>query len=359
QLEPGINPDLEIGRFLTESTTFQNLPRVAGSLEYRGAGGSMTLAVLQEYVTNQGDAWQYTLDTLGHFFESALARSREDRGAPAMEKKHVLDLMDADLPEAAGESMHKYCQDVHLLGERTAEMHLALAGAKNQPAFTPEPFTDFYRQSLYHGMLGLAGRSLRLLGQRMSHLPKEAQEDARKVLALEPQIRAGLRPIRDRKITALRIRHHGDFHLGQVLFTGKDFVIIDFEGEPARPLSERRIKRSPLRDVAGMIRSFHYASSAVLFGQVPGVIPGADSLPVLRSWARFWYQCVCAIYLRGYLERAGRAPFLPQGRDELKVLLDAFLMEKALYELGYEMNNRPDWVRIPLQGIMDLVAAHE
>jgi maltose alpha-D-glucosyltransferase/alpha-amylase len=139
-----------------------------------------------------------------------------------------------------------------------------------------------------------------------------------------------------------------------VLYTGKDFVIIDFEGEPARPLSERRIKRSPLRDVAGMLRSFHYASYAARFGQVAGVRP--EDLDALDPLARFWYLWVSVAFLKAYLGVALQAGFLPQAREDLKVLLEAHLLEKALYELAYELNNRPDWVRIPLHGMLQLLA---
>jgi maltose alpha-D-glucosyltransferase/alpha-amylase len=179
--------------------------------------------------------------------------------------------------------------------------------------------------------------------------------DVARVLELEATIRKRFRQIRDRRITAARIRCHGDYHLGQLLFTGKDFVIIDFEGEPARPLSERRIKRSPLRDVAGMLRSFHYASSAALFGQVSGIVARQDMMPTLESWARRWYLWVSSVFLKAYLQTSGSAPFLPRTREELEALLDAHLLEKAVYETAYELNNRPDWVRIPLQGILQLM----
>ena len=157
----------------------------------------------------------------------------------------------------------------------------------------------------------------------------------------------------------MRIRCHGDYHLGQVLYTGKDFFIIDFEGEPARPLSERRIKRSPLRDVAGMLRSFHYAAYAALFEQEASGVYAShpESLTVLEPWARVWYLWVSAVFLKTYLEVASKAPFLPRTREELQVMLDAYLLEKAVYELGYELNSRPDWIRIPLQGISQLLDA--
>ncbi len=158
-----------------------------------------------------------------------------------------------------------------------------------------------------------------------------------------------------RKITALRTRIHGDYHLGQVLYTGKDFVIIDFEGEPARPLTERRIKRSPLRDVAGMLRSFHYAAHTALANQVEaGVIRAEDRLG-LEPWARLWNLWISSAFLRAYLRTAGEAAYLPRGREEFETLLHAYHLEKAIYELGYELNNRPTWVWLPLLGIQQLL----
>jgi maltose alpha-D-glucosyltransferase/alpha-amylase len=354
-LEGGVNPDLEIGRFLTEKTSFRHIPRVAGYIEYRpNQGEVVTLGVLQEFVSNTGDAWRHTLDELSYYFETAMAQGFNGKAPPVL-GRHPLDLVDGDLPVPSGNFIHASCADATLIGERTAEMHLALAGETDDPDFTPEPFSDFYRQSLYHGILGMANRSLLLLRQQLPSLPADALEEAREVLQREDEIRNRLRAIRDRKISAMRFRHHGDYHLGQVLCTGKDVLIIDFEGEPARPLSERRIKRSPLRDVAGMMRSYHYASQAALHGQVSGVTPLPEVVPALQAWADFWYLWICTAFLRSYLQKAGQAPFLPPTRDELRTLVDAFLLEKAAYEIGYELNNRPDWVRIPLRGILSLL----
>jgi maltose alpha-D-glucosyltransferase/alpha-amylase len=155
----------------------------------------------------------------------------------------------------------------------------------------------------------------------------------------------------------MRIRGHGDYHLGQVLYTGKDFVIIDFEGEPARPLSERRLKRSALRDVAGMLRSFRYATRVALVEQAAtGLIHSRpEAIAGLEVWGQFWTLWVSAVFLKAYLAVAGETPLIPRNRGELQVLLDAFLLEKAVYELAYELNNRPDWVRIPIQGILELL----
>ena len=174
--------------------------------------------------------------------------------------------------------------------------------------------------------------------------------------ALEPKVARIFRAITDRRITALRQRYHGDYHLGQVLHTGRDVVIIDFEGEPARPLSERRLKRSALRDVAGMLRSFHYAPFAVVFGQSPGSVIRSEDIAVLEAAGRFWHRWVGAAFLRAYLYESRGAAHLPSSNDELAVLLDAYLLEKAMYEIIYELNNRPDWLRIPVHGIVDLLA---
>jgi maltose alpha-D-glucosyltransferase/alpha-amylase len=190
------------------------------------------------------------------------------------------------------------------------------------------------------------------LRARLKKLPDGLRDDAQRVLDLEGEIRRRYRSLLQRKLNTIRIRVHGDYHLGQVLYTGRDFIIIDFEGEPARPLSERRIKRSPLRDVAGMLRSFHYASYTALFGQVPGVRP--EDFPALEPWAYFWYTWVSVAFLKAYLTTAKDEPFLPKDPIELQVLLEAFLLEKAVYELGYELNNRPDWLKVPLQGLLQL-----
>jgi maltose alpha-D-glucosyltransferase/alpha-amylase len=357
KVEAGLNPDVEIGTFLTDAG-FPHTPPTAGTLEYqpRNGGEAMTLAILQAFVPNEGDAWGYTMDELSRFFESAMARVGEAQMPPA-EERHPLDLIQTPVPELAGELIGTYLQNARLLGKRTAEMHLALVSEDVDPAFAPEPFTDFYRNGLHHGMIAQVARAIQLLKKREKTLPPEAQDDAKRVLESEQELRRRFAPIRERRISAMRIRHHGDYHLGQVLYTGKDFLIIDFEGEPLRPLSERRIKRGALRDAAGMLRSFQYAAYAVLFGKVAGVVPRPEDAVALEAWADFWTRWVSAVFLQEYLSTAGSARFLPKSDSEIRVLMNAYLLEKSLYEVTYELNNRPDWVRIPLRGIVQLLEA--
>jgi maltose alpha-D-glucosyltransferase/alpha-amylase len=164
--------------------------------------------------------------------------------------------------------------------------------------------------------------------------------------------------IRSRKISAARIRCHGDYHLGQVLYTGKDFVIIDFEGEPARSLSERRIKRSPLRDVAGMIRSFKYAAHSALLHQASLGLKSED-ISALQHWAQFWHVWVSSCFLISYLNGVDQAKLLPDDQEQRRILLDTYLLEKALYEIGYELNNRPDWLEVPIQGVLQMIKTGE
>ena len=255
------------------------------------------------------------------------------------------------MPPLALVSFGGYLESARLLGRRTAELHAALASDHEDSRFAPEPFTSFYQRSLYQSMRTLTQGVFRVLRSKARDIPQAIQ-----VMDLQGAIEERFRSILAPKIEASRIRCHGDYHLGQVLYTGKDFVIIDFEGEPARPLSERRIKRSPLTDVAGMIRSFHYAAYTALIGQTGGAIP-VDNPAILEPWALFWYSWVSAEFLRSYLEMAETDAFLPPSREHLRTLLDAFLLEKALYELAYEVNNRPQWVRIPIEGVIQLLEA--
>jgi maltose alpha-D-glucosyltransferase/alpha-amylase len=237
-----------------------------------------------------------------------------------------------------------------------------LASALDDPQFAPEPFTALYQQSIYQSMRAQTSRTFQVLRRQLKQLPEPTRTDAEQLLLTEAALVARFHALLDRRMSALRIRCHGDYHLGQVLYTGKDFAIIDFEGEPARPLSDRRIKRSPLRDVAGMLRSFHYAAHTALRDQASAALVRQEDIGHARAWAHVWRLWVSAVFLRTYRATADEAPFLPR-REELEILLDAFLLEKAVYELGYELNNRPDWVDIPLCGIRDLAtsaaAGHE
>ncbi len=357
RLAEGVNPDLEIGRFLTERTEFANIASVAGALEYRVPRREpVTVGILQEFVANEGDAWRYTLDQVRPYFERALARDPDLNGVPLPDES-LLDLTDEDPPELVGDMLGAYLETARQLGRRTAELHLALSSVADDPAFAPEPFSSLYQRSLYQSMRNQAVAVFQVFRDRLDHLPDEVREEARTLAGLEQAVLQAFGAVVGKKITATRIRCHGDYHLGQVLFTGKDFVIIDFEGEPARPLSERRLKRSPLRDVAGMLRSFDYAAHTVLLGATESGVIRPEDVPKLESWARFWQLWVSSAFLRAYLHTAADAPFVPSAREELEVLLRVLLLEKSIYELGYELNNRPDWVKVPIQGILRLVGA--
>jgi maltose alpha-D-glucosyltransferase/alpha-amylase len=354
KLEQGTNPELEVGYYLTEKAHFPNAPPVAGALEYRSNGQTMTVGVLHGFVRNHGDGWRFTLDSLGRYFEGVMTRRQRAEPDPQIEPASGATL-EQETPPLAVELIGAYLESAKLLGRRVAELHLALAKNTADPGFAPEPFTDFYRQSLYHGMLGLAAQAFLNLRQKLKLLSEESVADARKVLDLEQDIRRRFQSIRDRKITTMRTRIHGDLHLEEVLYTGKDFLFVDFEGEPWRPVGERRIKRPPLRDVASMLRSFQYAAYASLFGAVPGVIPRAEDRPMLESWARFWTRWVGVEFVREYLVVSGPAPFIPKTKESVATLLFTYAFEKAIYEVLWELNNRPEWVRIPLRGILHIL----
>ena len=352
KLESGINPDLEIGRFLTERG-FKYSPPILGEMTYRFRHGEvMHAAILQGFVKNQGDAWKYTLESLAGFFERAF----QNPAAPRLETYHPLQLCDEELPAPARQTIGEYIESARLLGSRTAQMHATLADPAGGPDFAPEKVSADYAQHLYREMLNQAASTFDLLKDKANMLSGDAAEAARQLIALQPQVEERFSTLRERSISALRIRHHGDYHLGQVLFTGDDFVIIDFEGEPARPLAHRRIKTLAMRDIAGMVRSFTYAGYAGLFGLVPGVPLEPEMRPNVESWAAYWGAWVSAEYLKAYFETANKAAFVGADPDEYRVLFDAFVLQKALYEVAYELNNRPDWVQIPLRGILALIS---
>jgi maltose alpha-D-glucosyltransferase/alpha-amylase len=356
QIEEGINPDIEVGRFLTEHLRFEKCPAVVGQIEYRSHDRRrFALGILQDFVPNEGDAWRHALDALSQYFDRAITRQPEAPTVSVPPKAYVDLLCDDAAPPPEIEIIGPYYESVKILGRRTAELHVALASDSEEQAFAPEPFTVLYQRSLYQSLRNHAGQMFLLLRKRLKALPGTVIDDALRVVDRESEVFKRFRSVISRKIVAKRTRIHGDYHLGQVLYTGKDYVIIDFEGEPARPLTERRIKRSPARDIAGMLRSFHYAAYTSLFGHLGSAVVRPEDLTALEPWVRLWTIWIGSAFLKSYLEYAMPGGFLPTNRDDFKILLNVYLLEKALYELGYELNNRPDWVRIPLVGIQELL----
>ncbi|MCW2950264.1 MAG: trehalose synthase, partial [Thermoleophilia bacterium] len=345
-LEEGVNPDVEIGRYLSEEAQFPHSPAVASMLEYRGSGEEVqTLAILQEYVPNEGDAWSFTLDALRRYIEDALARE----APPTMPAAQLLQRAHRDLPDEAYETIGSYLEVARTLGVRTAELHLALAAAPEGTDLTPEPVVPMYRRSLYQSMRASTKRGFTSLRRLQKQQPELAD-----ILPLEPRILERFQGLLGVGLGDLRIRAHGDFHLGQVLWTGRDVRIIDFEGEPGRPLGERRIRRSPLKDVAGMLRSFNYAAYTVGREHHDPAESGPHAERV-DAWVQFWYRCVSATFLRAYLGMAANGSFLPESEDDVTTMLECLMIEKAVYELAYEADNRPDWVWIPARGIQEIL----
>lgn len=348
KLEAGVNPDAEIGIFLTERG-FRYTPQVLGTLEYRTHADIYSAGILQQFVRNRGDAWATALEVC-----KMGLRSRGGRSAPDMKISHPLELAEVEPPAEIRHLLGDFAERVRLLGRRTAQMHAALCDAGAGPDFAPEPFAREAVEKAHAEMTGQADIAFELVRRRQAGLPEDVAASARDLLRLEDRVAERFARFRNLSVTALRIRHHGDFHLGQVLDTGSDFMIIDFEGEPSRPVAARRAKALALRDIAGMIRSFQYAAYASLFEQFPGAAAQRDLFSALESWAICWSAWASAFYASAYFEAADSA-FAGATGEERRILLDAFLLEKVLYEIGYEWNNRPDWVRIPLRGALSLL----
>ena len=354
RLDEGTNPDLELGRFLTERTSFASLPPVIGAIEYRRSRKEepVTLAVLKGYAPAQGDAWTYALDELGRFYHRVLARGSQV--APGVPRGGLLSLAGAAPPLELQGLIGDYLTAAQVLGERTAEMHLALASQPADPVFAPEPFGPNYQRALFQALRGNCLQAMARLREQAGSLDTETRVIAERVLGRESAVVKTFEAVIGLQHGGMRIRVHGDYHLGQVLRAKDDFIIIDFEGEPARSIGWRRLKRSPLRDVAGMLRSFDYAASYSLRNQSPPPVRTQDTARLL-PWAKLWTAWVSAAFLRSYLDAIKHSGLLPQSDREIAILLDALLLEKALYEVTYELNNRPDWVAVPLTGILDLL----
>ena len=356
RLQPGENPDVEIGRFLTEVARFPHIPRFLGEIAVTQPGGKKTTAaMLQGLVANQGDGWQWFLEQLAEFFPAVSALPVPPRlPSPIFGEEYELPW---EIREHAGTSL----EAATLLGRRTGEMHLALASPTDDPAFAAEPLTAEDLAQDARRIEAQVVSALEALKLKIAVLDGAMTDDAALVLSRRVELLGRARAITSVKASGQRIRIHGDYHLGQTLRTcepktedgteGGDFALLDFEGEPARPLAERHRKQSPLRDVAGMLRSFSYVTFAGLEQYMKG---NAGEAAQLTAWSICWQNAVSAEFLRAYRKTLAAKPALLPDPEQAQSLLGAYLFEKALYELLYELNNRPAWLRIPLAGILAL-----
>jgi len=381
KVEEGLHPDLEVRRFLDEHQRFTGIPSIAGTLTYhRPSAEPITIGILQEFIPDTISAWDYTIDHLRDYFdlvtmdqsniteapmpvgsplelESAIANAPADPTSPDVffpVPYCPLPSVPSQIP--ACKAINSYLANMQLLGQRTAELHIALSVDADTPAFAPEPFTSLYQRSIYQYSRNLTGRVFLLLKNRLSVLPPDTRSLATTVLSQQDACLQRFQSVLNHKITALRTRYHGDYHLEQVLYTGKDFFIIDFEGDPARSLSERRMKRSPLRDVAGMLQSFYYAVNIALDKEIESGMSHPEQLHRMQQWAEFWYRWVSTTFIKAYLTTATRDSFLPKTQQELEVMLNNYLIEQAIYDLGRELTNQSTQVKISLRRILHLLA---
>jgi maltose alpha-D-glucosyltransferase/alpha-amylase len=352
--EPGLNPDVEIGQYLTEKTNFDRIPPFAGAIEVDGLaamGGTFaTLAMLQGLVANEGDGWKWTLEELDRYYEACAPLPFPENASG--ELRGPMELSENPPTQLARDHVGLYLEAGATLGRRTAELHLALASPTDDSAFAPDALTGVDLTAQFADIRRHASSVLDALKERLSYLPDEVVEVAASVLSRRRQILDHFSALSDDFPTMRRIRIHGNYHLGQVLRVRTDFVILDFEGEQARPLAVRRSKQCPLKDVAGMLRSFGYASYASLMNYTAR---HPEDVTRLGPWAHLWQRSVTAEFLRAYREAAQGADFLPPVNADFCRLLNVFLLDKALYEVLHELNSRPAWLRIPLAGIMSLV----
>ena len=352
QIEEGESLEIEVLKQLQKSQLFTQYPSAQGTLELRGENGSAsTVAIVQTYVENQGDAWALAVHSVARFYEDALAIGNVPQS----------ELSGGSLFSVAQEHPSKelagvigtFLPSVELLGKRTAEMHIALTDDIDA-GFQPDTFGSLSKRAYYQSLRNLMARAFDGLKGALQTLPEAERSLGARLLKGEKRLSERLARVRDGELAGARIRVHGDFHLGQVLHTGKDFVILDFEGEPARGKSHRRGRRSPFADVAGMLRSFHYAAHAGMQDERISVVRDADRA-LLIDWAEVWQKWVSARYLSGYLAQMEETGLLPVDQKDRELLLETYVIEKALYELAYELDNRPAWVGTPLKGLLSIL----
>lgn len=362
RLSEGTNPELEVGEHLTARAEFAHTAPLAGALELvRDHGLRHTLGVALTFIPNQGDAWGIFVDHAQRYFENLDAMTPAEAAALCLPRDAGCDSHQGDPPDDVASAIAQPLELARLLGSRTAEMHAALASATGNDPFAPEPYSGTYQRSLLQLMRNTARAATQTLEKKINGLTGDTRAMADALQARQAELYAVLKELTSHEIRAPRIRVHGDYHLGQVLWTGKDFVIIDFEGEPLRSVGERRLKRSPFKDVAGMVRSFDYAAGVAL-RQHRELLSADRSAVVLERDARgaaIWSTWLSREFVRAHSARLSELArhLLPPVLADAELVLRSWVLDKAMYELRYELNSRPDTVDIPIRAILNILDA--
>ena len=340
------NPDFEINEYLSKQDIFTNYPTLAGLISWKlKSGFEISLGLMQQKVENQGDAWNWMLNQISDVFHKKTQHL--EKSAPAM----LQPLNIADLPRHLQQRPGiDFFESIQTLAQRTAEMHIALAKERKDRSFVPIAYNSDFTVWLKNRLIYQFESRYNLLHKVFDSLPPDAQVMAREIEEQKDFIINFILGFDEEILMSSRIRIHGDYHLGQILIQDEDFYILDFEGEPESTIRDRKVKQSPLKDVAGLFRSFHYAIYATHFAkgnQMP------DELTIAHS--KELYRCMVGVFMRTYSELAFDQNLDIGYRKEINYLLQYFLLEKAIYELGYELNGRPDWAIIPLKGILEII----
>ena len=348
----GINPDVEITRFLTGMVKFSQVPALLGTIEWKFSKDSIVLGMMQTLVEYHGNGRTYMLERMDNFHDRIVAREAH----PSMELKGTLtdplsfEDFSEELKEFIGGTVS---EGIRLIGVRTAEMHKALSSRGDIKQFAPEDFSLHYQRSLYAGLQSLVRASFNNHRHNLEKLSPVARIEVETILARKDQVLKALKKIYIKKLDVSKIRIHGDYDLKQVVFTGKDLAVLDFHGDPMRTYSERRLKRSPLRDVAGMIRSLYYVAHEGLLLKHGST---NEEFKKLEPFAAMWVHYVSGLFMRAYLDTVADSAFIPKQKDDLKIMIDTYLLEKAVFSLNYELKKRPQWAIVPVRIIKKLIS---
>jgi maltose alpha-D-glucosyltransferase/alpha-amylase len=352
KIDPTTHPDLEITRYLSQQAKFNYVPEYAGAIEWKFANDTIALGMLQVLIENHGDGYGFMMTRINNYIERILAQS---------EKLQPFELIGSltepvgfeELPEPMQLLLGTTASEqAELIGKRTGELHLALAAGTDLKDFAPEDFSLHYQRSLFSSMQSIVRETTDNPGIKLQHIPENLKEDLQEIINRKEELLTTFKRIYAKKLDVIKIRIHGNLHLGQVIFTGRDVVINDFGGDPVRSFSDRRLKRSPLRDVASMVRSFR---NVAYDGFTKTTQVQKENIPSLIPFARLWAHYMVGFFMKSYLETVRNTAFIPADKQDLQMMLETYMLEKSLLDLNHELKNQPEKAVVPLRVIKSII----